>query len=424
MKQLNTLTKQIGAASLLTAVILLVAITLVSILTAKTVLQDTKITANNYRTAQANSAAQAAMDAAVSYYLEGGLDHDNLGNIDYINAGVEPTVALCQVPVTTKNVTAYNTTLVAPNQTTFSRFYFDNTLGNSCGITTSDMTQGMITAKGWSDDCSAVRTITQCVAPFDILNGGDSPQQPFVSRAGVGVFGNAKIINRYNNSSIWAGGPDSVHGASYGTYNRPSDTQLIDYTQAELDSSCAASPCNDVDNPGPNTQIVSNAASGNGIDVITNDATLKNQSSNDFFQLFFAKTKQEIKTVAENSGRIFAPSDSLDGESGLIWVDGDVNINGTDVIGSPNNLVILIIDGNLDKLNGATIYGIIYVTGTLEIAGNPIVKGSMVAESLTNSTGAGTLTLVYKPWGDSTGGTPLPFIPGTGAIVAGSWKDW
>jgi len=424
MQQLTRLKNQNGAASLLTAVILLIAITLVTFLTAKTVLQETKIAANNYRIIQATSAASAAMDQAVAYFMAGGLDQDGDDAVDYL---VGTPMAI---------------NLATGAQTTAAQFYFDNTPGNACDCATAnclavdDMTQGMIIARGWSDDGSAVRTVSQCVGIINLFDGGDTPQQPFVSKAGVGVFGNAKIINRYSNISIWAGGADSVHGASYGTYLRPSGTEIGDYSTEELDSSCEVSPCVVDKNPGPNTQLVSNASSGNGIDVITNDASLANATSstaaadlndatkNEFFDLFFALTKAEVKKMAKNAGKLFPAGSSLDGEKGLIWVDGDVNINGTDVIGTPTELAILIIDGNLDKLNGATIYGIVYVTGTLEIAGNPVVKGSLVAENTLASTGAGTLTLVFKPWGSGDDGGSTSFISGTGAIIAGSWKDW
>ena len=424
MQELIRLKTQNGAATLVTAVMLLIAITLVTFLTAKTVLQETKIAANNYRTTQANSAASAAMDQAVAYFMEGGLDQNGDDVVDYL---VGTPMAI---------------NLATGAQTTTAQFYFDNTPGNACDCATAnclavdDMTQGMIIARGWSDDSSAVRTVSQCIGTVNLFDGGDTPQQPFVSKAGVGVFGNAKIINRYSNISIWAGGADSVHGASYGTYLRPSGTETGDYSTEQLDSSCEASPCNVSNNPGPNTQLVSNAASGNGIDVITNDASLANATSssaaadlgdatkNEFFDLFFALTKADVRKMAKNAGKLFPAGSSLDGEKGLIWVDGNVNINGTDVIGTPTELAILIIDGNLDKLNGATIYGIVYVTGSLEIAGNPVVKGSLVAESALASTGAGTLTLVFKPWGSGDGGGPAPFISGTGAVIAGSWKDW
>jgi len=34
------------------------------------------------------------------------------------------------------------------------------------GTLGTNMTRALVTAKGWSDDCTAVRTITQCVGTF------------------------------------------------------------------------------------------------------------------------------------------------------------------------------------------------------------------------------------------------------------------
>lgn len=440
MQIIHTKTSKQKGVALITTIMLLIGITIVVLATAKTVLMETKITADNYRTTQATAAAQAAMDQAVAYFMAGGLDQDGTAGVDFTGPGAEPSIASCSMPATT----AFPLTLtVAGEQTTYSQFYYDNTDDNACNCQTTVtedkdgdgdgdcMTDvaglggdgsALITAKGWSDDCAAVRTITQCVGTIDIFGDGDGPEQPFVSRAGVGVFGNAKVINRYSNITIWSGGADAVHGAAYGTYIRPSGTEIGDYTTEQLDSSCEASPCNVSGNPGPNTQLVSNRDAGNGIDVITDDATLANLSANDFFATFFNSTRAKIKDIADKSDRVFLPSDSIIGETGLTWVDGNTNINSTDVIGTPDTPVILIIDGNLDKLNGGTIYGIVYVIGTLEIAGNPVVKGSVISENTLESTGNGTLTLVFKPWGRSNG--PEQFLPGFGTIIAGSWKDW
>ena len=65
---------QQGAASLLTALVLLISITLVILLTSKEVLVETKVTADNYRTSQATAAASAAMNHAEAYFMAGGLD--------------------------------------------------------------------------------------------------------------------------------------------------------------------------------------------------------------------------------------------------------------------------------------------------------------------------------------------------------------
>ena len=322
MKAKLLIHNQLGAATLLTALVLLVGITLITLLTSKTVLVETQITTDNYRTGQATAAANAAMEQAVAYFNAGGLDqHNNAtpatlttdGLVDYTGPGTLPTSASCTMPVTS----ALPVTLTSGTQTTYAQVYFNNTDDNSCdcqatatedidgdgdgdcmGTLGTNMTRALVTAKGWSDDCTAVRTITQCVGTFDIFYAGNGPQQPFVSKAGVGVFGNAKIINRYNNSSIWTGGTDAVHGASYGTYLRPSGTESADYTTTQLDS----------ENEALNTQMVSNRNAGNGIDVITDDPTLASKTSsvvnltdraqNQFFDMFFAHTKSEIKNAA------------------------------------------------------------------------------------------------------------------------------
>jgi len=186
--------KQCGAVSLFISIILLIGITLVVFSTTKTVLMETKITADNYRTTQATAAAQAAMDRAVAFFMAGGLDQDGDAVVDYVNSALKPPTRLCQVPATIINTTAFSFTLVAAIQTTFSSFYFVNTptydhdlnagtaeINNPCdsipsSLTALNMTEGMIVAQGWSDDCSAVRTISQCVGTFE------SPKQPFDGR--------------------------------------------------------------------------------------------------------------------------------------------------------------------------------------------------------------------------------------------------
>ncbi|MDD2659872.1 MAG: hypothetical protein PHY54_09380 [Methylococcales bacterium] len=421
--------KQQGAVTLLTALVLLISITLISFITAKTVLVETQISADNYRTSQATAAASAAMDQAVAYFTAGGLDQRNNatlaagadGLVDYLSAS------------------PFALTLTSGAQTTSAQFYFNNTDDNACdcqlntaedidgdgdgdcmGTLGTNMTRALVTAQGWSDDNSATRIITQCVGTFDIFDSGKGPQEPFVSKAGVGVFGNATIINRYNNTSIWSGGADAVHGASYGTYLRPSGTTTADYTPAQLDSSDQTA----------NTQLVSNRNAGNGIDVVTNDPTLASKTTstanltdpaqNQFFDLFFAQTKAAIQNAAANAGQMLTGT-SPAGLTGLIWEEGNVALHNGDVVGSPTQPAVLIVNGDL-SLTGGPIYGVIYVTGQLTITGNPVVTGSVISENGPNS-GAGTLTLVYKPWGDGGNQSP-PFITGTGAIIAGSWKDW
>jgi len=408
--------KQQGAVTLLTALILLISITLVGFVTAKTVLVETQITADNYRTSQATAAASAAMDQAVAYFYAGGLDQHN---------NTTPTTLTADGLVDFPSTAPFTLTLTAAGQTTSAQFFFNNTAtGNRCDSTAdgTDMTQALVTARGWSDDNTAVRTITQCLDTFDIFDNGKGPRQAFVSKAGVGVFGNATIINRYSNSSIWSGGDDAVHGAAYGTYLRPSNTEIADYTTAQLNS----------EDQTANTQLVSNRDAGRGMDVITNDTTLSNKTSsttdltnpanNTFFDYFFSQTKSAIRQAADNIGQMLAAGTNPAGMTGLIWVDGNTSMSTTgSVVGSSTAPAVLIVNGDF-TFSGGTIYGVLYVTGKLTITGNPIIHGSVISENGPND-GEGTLKLIYQPWGGDGTGSP-PFIEGTGAIIAGSWKDW
>ena len=237
MNTKSYINRQCGAITLLTAVVLLICITLIALLTTKTVLVETQITADNYRTSQAFSAASAAMDRAVAYFTENGFDADGDGNVDYV--GVDPVPTACGQALTTVIHNGSNLPFDFPNasgtQTTYSQFYFDNT-GGVCAASPANMKRGTIVAKGWSDDCMAVRTITQCVGTVGYFKPGVAPEQAWVSKAGVGTNGTGTIINRYTNTNVWAGGGYGGPSAAYDTYIRPADKQITDYTTAQLDS--------------------------------------------------------------------------------------------------------------------------------------------------------------------------------------------
>lgn len=464
---MKTRHQQQGAASLLTAVMLIIATTLVVITSGKTVLQETKITANSYRTAQANTAANAAMDYAVAYFQVGGLDQlDADGNagtdsiVDYratSDGSVDsnfgrftniPTANSCAMPETNY---AFPITLDSGDgQTTLARFYFVNRLYDADNdVATADtnpcngddklnsagtnMNAGMIVAQGWSDDCSAVRTITQCIT---VSNGsilkGTGPKQPFVSRGPIGVGGSATIINRYTNTTMWAGDAAGITGAALDTYTRTDNTTLSDFTKTDGTGDLDTTRLHNVD-PSIDTQAMTNKKNGIGIDVITGDPSLNNQTADEFFELFFRNqddtdgtTKQEIKDLA--GGQLYPGGTTIpDGVSSLVWVEGDAKIsNGT--IGTEASPVILIIEGDLQLAGNTAINGVVYVMGELKMAGTADIIGAIVCENLAESTGTGSLTIVFRPFGDGsdsegTGGE-ASMIPGSYTIVNGSWRDW
>jgi len=419
MKLDKILTRQKGAASLFVSVMLIISTTLIAMLTAKTVMVETKNTANTYRTSQAMAAASAAMDRGIAYFMANGFDADGSGVVDYGVAN--PVNFSCDATPTTAIANAaipFSFDNIQTNQTTYSQFYFDNT------ATSGDMKRGTIVARGWSDDCEAMRTISQQVGVVSIVKPGSSPEQAWVSKASVGTNGTGTIINRYTNTNVWAGGDYGGASAAYDTYIRPSGTEVADYTDAELDS----------DDESLNTVKVSDRNSGIGLDVITSDAFLASKSAsqldadldsavnNQFFDMYFSETKLGIKGMARDAGQLIPDGGTIPADaSGLVWVEGDLSL---DSLGSSTSPVTLIVNGDL-TINGNTdFYGIIYATGDISGTGTPVIYGSLIAEKTSGvHSMSATSTLVFKPWGDGDA-TADPFQVGTGAVIAGSWVDW
>jgi len=432
----------------------------------KTVLQETKMTANSYRTAQANAAANAAMDYATAYFMvdpsqtqcdngDGtqncGLDHDKDGSVDYTADANVPTPESCAIDDITTSAKLFQLGTTS-TQKTYARFYFRNDLydhdndsstpnDNLCNADNRliqdtsgnwiNMHAAIIIAQGWSDDCSATRTLTQCVT---VSNGsvlkGNGPEQPFVSKGDGLSGGNAKIINRYTNTSIWTGGVLNSNGASTETYSRTANTEISDNTfsqNGQLDKTVLEN-----EDESLNTLAMSNNQNGIGIDVITEDPNLGTISDAEFFDLFFkdldddpdTDNKQNVKDVSN----VIPSGSDIDGLQGLIWVEGTgstTTLNGG-TVGSVDSPAILIVEGDLRFVGTTKVYGVIYVIGELFIAGNTTVVGSVITEVTADA--LGTLRLVYSPFGNGDGnlgtGAASVEVAGSYTVVNGSWKDW
>jgi Tfp pilus assembly protein PilX len=404
------LNRQGGAATLLTALVLLIGITLVTLTTSKTVLVETQMAADNYRTAQAVAAANYAMDYGVNYFNNGGFDQVNNGTGA---AGSDGVVDAITVP---------NLASADGLQTTTATLTFNNATTTRCAPTAVTMKNGLITATGFSDDGLASRTITQCVVPLGILRN-DGPKQPLVAQGNVALTGNAKIINRYTNTTIWSGDDVSIgSSSSMATYiKNPAAGSL---TQAQLLSTDETS----------NTQLVSNRNLGNGLDIIDKDPSLGTLVGLDFFKNFFnADSRAEVKAMAEAIGQSYtAMSNAITTpvKTGLIWVEGNQTMNGG-TIGSLTDPAIVVVNGDLTLGGGATIFGVLYVAGKYTINGTPQVIGCNVVEGTDLSTGlqatapivggTGTITLVF--WQNIEGGSTKP-MKGLTSVVGGSLRDW
>ena len=443
MKSQSIRNNQNGAITLITALVLLIGITLVTLISSKTVLVQTQIAADNYRMAQAVAAANAALDFGLGYFngtatkgdgtattgnaVIAGFDHDNNKCPDYLSDAFDSydpaTKTNISCPKTQPHLLTYTSSdgnLVTTGTVTFRVTYVPDP---PCvkEHQTPNMKSGLIIAVGYSDDKLAMRTISQCVGTVNVL--GSSPKQSMITRSGIGLTGNYKIINRYYNTTAWSGSAVNIGAsASASTYLRAVGTRESDFTRAQLEDGRTDNVYT--------SQPVSDRDKGNGVDTIANDPGLASLTGDKFFNNFFYSDRTAVKNLAQGLGQVYPAANvgNASGKSGVVWIEGNASINGG-TYGTSESPVIIIVNGNLAAGGNPDIHGLLYVRGQLDAAGSVGVLGSVVVEgdpALVPAgedpvVGHGGVDLIYSPY--TLDRAPNPIV-GTTTVISGSWRDW
>lgn len=132
--------------------------------------------------------------------------------------------------------------------------------------------------------------------------------------------------------------------------------------------------------------VTSSNSSGLAGDVMTGAAI----NSSNLFALFFNQSKATVQAGANQSYN----SSNINGAVGqTIWVNGALTLNGNNTIGSLSRPVILIVNGNV-TLTGPTItiYGFLYVIGSLNTSSTVSIIGALALEANANLTGNTTVS--------------------------------
>lgn len=141
-----------------------------------------------------------------------------------------------------------------------------------------------------------------------------------------------------------------------------------------------------------------------------NNKALADTGPDALFHHYFGDNKAAMKaTLPVLKGPV--PSDA-----GAYWVDGDLALHGGE-IGSPDNPVILIVDGDLTVNGNTTIHGMIYASRCSKLNGTSAIYGALVVEG--DCTLLGNFTLV-KDLGVLS---RLPLAANPGKVI-GSWRDF
>lgn len=368
MKTIEAFKKQSGATTLVMAIILLVSISMTTLFAAKSSVISLKLNANELRTQYAFEAAEAGLSHGVAYVLDGGADQDNDSAIDSITAH----------SFSAGNGSSYQVALTDESST-------------------SDFTLIRVTSTGTSDDLTARRVVTQLVQLVPVVS--TFPNSALTSHGAVHIQGSANAIsNTESDHTVWSG--DNVSFGGAGSTDSPS-------------GGCSALPCVDVNNGS-----------------LSGDPALAGMSDEQFFENFFGRSKTEVRADAD---MVIAgdPSDptttysfanvsaSVDGVNNqLIWIDGSARINANAQIGTADDPVVVIVDGNAQFGGNATIYGLVYITndwkhgnGGFNIQGASIIEGDYESSGNPNINFDSTVLANTK-------------LVGKFAVLAGSWKDF
>jgi hypothetical protein len=382
---LTPVCRQRGATTLLITVVILVLITLVSLYTSRSVLMEQKITNADFRNKEAFEAAEAGLRRAIEY-LDEDMDQndddfvdsvfiDSTGNGDAdtnvlaLSSGATATVTLPEGPASIESAFPL-----------------------------------LIRSDGRSADGSALRTVWQTISILNPLP--NVPTNPITAKGTVVIGGSATVHNPEGHSTVWSGSNVAL-GSNQSTATQIANPNDANYPTCMDDGSCS----------------VTQASNNNyvGVDVVEYDASLASLDDAAFFKNFFGMTKQDYRQtmvtqdLSSSSADVSSTDDML---QEIIWIDGDASFTGGPTIGSANEPVILIVDGNASFSGNTNIHGIVMVMGDLNMTGNTTVTGALVSNGNT-SNATGSLDVYYNSsvLFNTTKSAPFTSSPG-------SWRDF
>ncbi len=375
---IRSLTRSRGLATLTGVMVMLILVGLLILIIARYAVTAVKVTEADYRAREAQNAAEAGVAYGIAYL------HANRARVNSTDAGgwmLAGSVrwTLCSgtdtaVPCGNGTAALYSTetlkyanvaNLVQPaNGARYTLHYLSPSVGGAPG--TPAIT---VIAEGESADGTAHAFMRQGVRSYGLFKR--VPPAPVISQGNVNLGGNLGIWTNPNGRgtgqplSVWASGTVTLDGAT---------------------KTCggAYSVC---------PPMLSNK-SHTDVDILANDPVFPA----DLFDYFFDITAVGIDqfrnslTLLSNCGTIAAQS------SGVYWITGDCDMSGmSSDIGTVQNPLVLIIDGDFRFGGNNRMTGLVYIkgTGNIQLTGNPVLRGALVGERGIN-VGAGTVDIEYN----------------------------
>jgi len=422
----SSFASQRGAATLTSAVIILVLMTLIAFFANRSILFERKTAANQYRSTKAIEAAEAGIEWTIA----------NLNSMRKITSVCATSTLVSDVAMRDKYLDPDGDGSYAPVPGQPNTLY--STTGPLCssigGVWTCSCPAAGATPT--ASACSAAEGCPTFNIGFENMandatlvrvraTGCTNAQAPCVAGAGTAADGTA---------TVW-----QVMKVLSGLATLPAAALTA---KGDVDFGANAISVTNTD-PGTNgitinaggnisgfinsTTVVSLPGTPPGASLVGSDTSLSSLSDDQMFKSFFGMTKDQFRdspsTTTVNCGGVCNDplQTAIAGGARVIWVEGDMTLNSDAVYGSAQRPVILVVNGNAEVRGTITIYGVLYCQdGTWDNTGggDAQIVGAAIAEG--NFTATGTPNPTYDP----NVLRRLRETTGQFAKVPGGWRDF
>ena len=408
----SPLFKQAGAITLLTSVVILMLATVLIIAVSRTTIMEQRISSNEIRSRQAHEAAEAGLNFGIAYVTQttqGGATVPS--GTDKDKNSVADTIALTTITAGTSN--KYSVAFCSPTANLSAISCPDSPGAVSCSAPSiTHLRAPRIVACGWSDDGMGRSMVSQSVITVPALS--NPPTNPVTAKGAINVGGSASVTNYYNNLTVWSGGSLSNIGNSGKTFVR---NPTVSPPAASVPPPDRPTTCGSTAD-----YVCATDKNTTGPDVIDSDPTLSNTTTAQLFYNYFGVADVAAYQAGIASMPAVAPGNvsTLDGiKQEAFVVSGSITSNMNFTIGSRDQPVVMIINGDWSGAGNTTIYGVVYVRGNIDLSGNKTIYGGVVVEGSVSGTGSLDVIFDQLIMDNLAAGNV-----GKSALVSGSWRDW
>ncbi len=383
-----SLYSQRGAATLLVAVVLLIAVTLIVIFATRVAIMDQKVSGNQYRHKIAFANAEGGLDQAQSFLRANPQLFEGNAADGWNSCAGSETDFPCNASNAEMVFGDINADGVITSAVPLQTEPDELPLGKGYLVLTSD---GILAiGEGESDDGTGAAIAQVSHAETTLLTPGQLP--PLMVPSGD-LSGNFNVVPNPNGGgigvpiSVWAENTLDTSGSNWKTCDQGSFT---DAGAVCMDTKGDGETGEDWDGCSCSVER-SNSTNVTG-DIVLDDPA--NFPTSPFVYLFgnedegdtFEQLVPIIKARADAGGGVVANCDNIVADANslssgaILWVTGDCVVGSNIQVGSRENPIILVVEGDIRVNAGAEFWGIVIGLNEFVLNGGPIIHGSAVSE--------------------------------------------